>query len=179
MKRGLLMIAVVVSAVLAAQAMGQVTRFVIEDGDGGTSSGGGRVKNNGLTTLAGYRCASNVCTRDAPTAANEGVVLSGVGSYIFTATLSSGTFSGTGAVEFYVYVNDAESGNPPAGWYYVIGKDIVPTSGKSSIMGTVQNVSLRPGNYRLVARANAVGTSVAAPILTTSLRACQTETCAP
>lgn len=173
------MVAVMVAAILATHASGQVSRYVIEDGDGGTATAGGRVKNNGVTTLVGYRCASNVCTRDAPSAATEGVILSGVGSYIVSATLSSGTFSGTGALEIWAYINDAESGNPPAGWYYVIGKDITPASGKSSIVSTVQNVSLRPGNYRLMARANAVATSAAAPILTVSVRACQTETCAP
>lgn len=172
------------ATIYALSALGQVSRYVVEDGDGGVSSAAGRVKGQGATTLGNSVCGSNLCTRTAPSNSSspqEGVLISGVGSYIVTATLSSGTFTGAGVIELYVYVDEGTTSTtgPPAGWYYVIGKDITPASGKSSVMSAVQNVSLRPGTYRLAARSNAVGTSAAAPILTVSIRACQTATCAP
>lgn len=168
-------------ALVSLSANAQVSRYVVENGDGGVGSTTATVKGQGSTTLGQHICAANSCTRVTPSNSSspqEGVILSGIGSYIVTATLSTGTFSGGGVIELHVYVDDS-SGGPGAGWYYVMGADIVPTSGKSSVMTLVQPVSLRPGSYRLVARANGVTTSAAAPVLTVSIRACQTATCAP
>lgn len=175
-------LALIIGALLAVSAVAQVSRYVVETGDGGTGTWTHVVKGQGPTTLGRHICASNSCTRTAPSNSSspqEGVVLSGIGSYVVTASLSSGTFSGGGALELWVYIDDSSPAGPPAGWYYVMGADIVPTSGKSSVMTLVQPVSLRPGTYRLAVRANAVTTSAAAPTLTTSIRACQTATCAP
>jgi hypothetical protein len=181
MKKWLALVALV-APLMAAVALAQVSRFVVEDGDGGVSGAANLIRGQGSTTLGRHQCAANSCTRAAPSNSSspqEGVVLSGVGSYIITSSLSTGTFSGAGTIELWVYVDDSGNGGPSAGWFYVMGADIVPTSGKSSIMTKVQPVSLRPGSYRLVARTNAVTTSAAAPVLSVSIRACQTATCAP
>jgi hypothetical protein len=181
-KRVFLILSAMALVVVATTASGQVSRYVIEDGDGGVSAAKGRVFGQGSTTLSGYRCAANACTRDAPSSASspqEGLSLSGVRSYVFTADLSTGSFSGTGAFEFYVYADDDDGSGPDEQWYYVQGIDVTPPSGKQRFVTQIKTVSLWPGNYRLAVRANAVATSAAAPILTTSLRACLTETCAP
>lgn len=180
MKR-LIWLTAVLGVCVWTAALAQVSRYVVENGDGGVGATTSTVKGQGPTTLGAHQCTSNSCTRTAPSNSSspqEGVVLSGIGSYIVAANLSTGTFSGGGAIELWVYVDDSGTG-PGAGWYYVMGADIVPTSGKGSVMTMVQPVSLRPGSYRLAARANAVTTSAAAPILTVSIRACQTATCAP
>lgn len=181
------LLAVMVAALglIAGGAWGQVTRYYIEDGDAGTFTPSGypeRVKGQAAVKGISYACAANACTRTAPSGSSspqEGIVLSGVGSYIVTLALSSGTFSGTGVAEIWVYVDDSGNSGPSAGWYYVIGKDITPPSGKDKVVTAIQNVSLRPGNYRLVVRPNTIATSAAAPTLTMTVRACQTATCAP
>jgi hypothetical protein len=176
----------ILGALTAATAHAQVTRFVVENDTAVASAtvaaNPGLLRGQEPTKLIAITCAANSCTRTAPSNSSspqEGLVLSGIGSYIITASLSTGTFSGGGAIEIYLYANDSGSSGPSAAWLYVMGADIVPTSGKSAVTTLVQTVSLRPGAYRMVARANAVTTSAAAPALTVSIRACQTATCAP
>lgn len=184
MKRGLLLLAVAVLGVWGATSAAQVSRYIVEDGDGGvftTSAFPARVKGQNVFTAIGYRCESNACTRTAPTAATsppEGLPISGVGSYIVTAALSTGTFSGTGAIELYAHLDEGSTGPTPA-FYYILGGDITPPSGKASFVTMINTISLRPGNYRIAIRPNTVATSAAAPILTMTVRACQTATCAP
>lgn len=162
-------------------ASAQVSRYIVETNDGGVYTEAAfpaLVRGQSSFTAVATICAANACTRTAPSGATEGLPISGVGSYIVTASLSSGTFSGSGPIEIYAYLNEGSTG-PTAGWYYILGADITPPSGKSSFVTMVNTVSLRPGNYRLAVRPNAVATSVAAPVLTLSVRACQTATCAP
>jgi hypothetical protein len=185
MKRGLLLLLVLAGVGVALHASAQVSRFIVEDGDGGTytaAANPSRLRGQGPTSFISYACAANACTRSAPSTASsppEGILLSGLGSYIVTLEVNSGTFSGGGAAEIWLYVDDSGGSGPAAKWYYVIGKDIIPTSGKSAVMTMVQTVSLRPGNYRMVVRPNAVTTSAATPTLTVSVRGCLTATCAP
>lgn len=177
---------VVLGVLSALPAAAQVSRLVVENATAVVATVAAnptQLRGQGSTSLIATTCSSNSCTRTAPSNASapqEGLLLSGVGSYIVTASLSSGTFSGGGALEIYLYANDSGNGGPTAGWLYVMGADIVPTSGKSAVTTALtQSVSLRPGAYRLAVRANAVTTSVGAPVLTVSIRACQTATCAP
>lgn len=176
----------VIGALVALPAPAQVDRLVVENGTAVASAtvaaNPTRLRGQAPTKLIAVTCAANSCTRAAPSGASsplEGLLLSGVGSYFVTLSLSTGTFSGTGVAEIYLYADDSGNGGPAAAWFYVIGKDITPPSGKSDVMVAVQTASLRPGNYRLAVRPNAIATSAAAPVLTVSIRACQTATCAP
>lgn len=160
---------------LPSFALAQADRYVVEDGTAGTvnvTSNPTLVKGQGATTLVAHTCAANACTRTAPSGSTEGVELGGVGAYLITAKVSTGTFSGTGSIELWVYDYDASA------WYYLAGKDQTPTSGKAAEAFPVQVNSLRPGKYRLVPRSNAVATSAAAPTLTVSIRACLKQGCA-
>jgi hypothetical protein len=168
-------------ALAAAAALAQVSRYIVEDGDGGTFSPKATnvLRGQDTTTFDAHQCTGSSCSGVVPSAATEGISLSGVGSYIFTARLSTGTFSGTGAFKFYVYVDDSGNGGPTARWHKVLGKNIVPENGESAVISMVQTVSLRPASYRLAVIPSSVATSAATPVLTMSLRACQTATCAP
>lgn len=145
-------------------------RYLVENATGGAvdvSTSPTLLKGQSRTTRVAIVCAANSCTRAAPSGADEGLEIGGVGAYIVTATLSSGTFSGTGAIELWVY-DYAASASP---WLYLVGKDKTPTSGKSACIWPVETISFRPGKYRLVARPNAVATSAAAPTMTVAIRA--------
>ena len=156
-------------------AVAQADRYVVEDGTAATVSSASSptlVRGQTLATLVAHTCAANSCTRTAPSASTEGVELGGVGAYLITASLSTGTFSGTGAIELWVYDVDA------GGWRYLVGKDQTPASGKSTAAFPVQVNTFRAGKYRVAARSNAVATSAAAPTLTVTIRACLKQGCA-
>lgn len=143
-------------------------RFLVENATGGAveiSTDPTLIKGQSRTTRVAITCAANACSRNAPSAADEGLEIGGVGAYIVEAKLSAGTFSGTGAVKIYLY--DYTSSD----WFYVVGKDKTPASGESKCCWPIETISLRPGKYRLVARPVSVGTSEAAPVMTVSIRA--------
>jgi hypothetical protein len=143
-------------------------RYLVENATGGAvevSTNPTLIRGQGRTTRVAISCAANSCSRNAPSGADEGLEIGGVGAYIVTATVSSGTFSGTGVIELWVYDYTAST------WHYLVGKDKTPTNGKSACIWPVETISFRPGKYRLVARPNAVATSAAAPTMTVAVRA--------
>lgn len=173
MRRLLLLLAFAATPALAA-----ADRAVYEDGSNGATSEYSlatttfrAVWDNGSTTLVPHTCAANSCTRAAPSAATEGMVLTGIGSYQVWACVSTGTFDGTGAVKLYVYDPSGASG---AQWGYVLGKDKTPSASASGCVMLVQDKnSFGASESRLVARSVSVGTSAAAPTLTIKLLGCK------
>lgn len=163
------------AVVIAAVAYAGSNRFVLEDGTTGTvtaTSNPGQVFNNGATTLVAHTCAANSCTRADPSGSLEGMQLGEVSAYRVYVCVSSGTLSGTGTLEAWVYDDG------PGTWMPMPSKNLsVTASGKVCQAFPVETNSSRNGNWRLVYKSNAVATSAAAPTLTVGIRACLTTGC--
>lgn len=163
-------------AVLPVLAIAADNRHVIEDGTTGTVSNttnptqvfGGQ----GSTTLRAHTCAANSCTRAVPTTSIEGMKLNEVSAYRVYAMVDSGTFTGTGTLELYLWDPDAAGGT----WLFMGDKSLslAKAAGKSAYAWPVERNSARNADMRIVYRSNAVGTSAAAPTLTVGIRGCIT-----
>ena len=170
MRRLAVVLALALSAPVLAQPQGS-DRFVVEDGtNGAATEGSNAFQNNGSTTLVPHTCAANACTRADPSAAAEGLSLTDVSAYRVTVCVSSGTLSGTGTLEAWVYDPDAAASFR---WQPMRSKDLtVSASGETCQAFPVERNSMRGNGYRLVYKSNAVATSAAAPTLTVTIRAC-------
>lgn len=161
-----------------ALAFADADRYIVEGSTTGSvlsSANPELVFGQTRATLVAHTCAANSCTRNAPSAAAEGLELGGVASYQVTACLSTGTFSGTGTIDFYVY----QPGQ--AAWSALIdlpSLQLTNASGKSGCVSwPVQVNTFRASKYRLAVKSTSVATSAAAPVLTVRIDACLKNGC--
>jgi hypothetical protein len=174
-----LMVTGLLGCALAATAQTQqpTDRFVVEDGTSGSvtqQSAPTKLRGQGTTLLVPHTCSSNSCTRAVPSAANEGLLLARVTSYMLQLCLSTGSFAGGGAVDLWTYNPDAVTGK-----HWILQPVSLPLTdfaGKTGCVGWTLKNSFGPG-WQLVARSNAVTTSAAAPTLTVTLSACLKTGC--
>lgn len=173
-------LALLLVLVASGLAWAGADRMVVEDAiaDAGSFTATSQptwLRDNGsLTTLRPHTCASNKCTRAAPTGDLEGMMLGAVGSYVVTVAIDAGTFVDGGVCETWAYNPDGFSGQK---WGYVQGKDLTPTSNQSSVRFPTQENDFAAPGWRLVIRCNEVGTSTAAPSMNVQTHACKNPGC--
>lgn len=185
---------VTVVAAGAVALAAQPDRRIIEDdrGDGGQWFSWGHVQQDGgrdttlmkvwgmtgPVALFAAPCASNACTRPAPTGATEGVELGGVASYQATVCVDAGTLADGGACQTWLYNPNAQ--DPALDWSHIQALDFGGTGGPACISTGVRRNSFRTSGYRLAIRCVSLGvTAGGAPTLITDLQACTELGCAP
>ncbi len=162
------------SLVLASGALADADRFLVESADAGTVSYATNptlVFGQDATTSVLHTCSSNACTRTAPSDSSnpqEGLRLGAIASYRVDVCVSTGTLSGTGTLEAWIYDPDGVVKK----WKPMKEKDLTVNATTQCQAFPVETNSMRGNGIRLVYRANAVAVSTSAPTLTVTIRGC-------